>query len=149
MPKRLGLPIRSLKIAGGSQPSLLRSAPAWSAIISRPPPFCTELRMAVTSAVVNRVVGSGMPKTLVFGRSSGGSQCAHRSRCACVTGGRGGGGENGENFHPASGVCPGFGCQGCPLHGGGMGVCGCELQVKCLGSARGGGGGGGGKTTHA
>ncbi len=64
MPKTLGLPISALKTPAASMPSLLRSAPAWSAIMNRPPPFCTKLRMAVISADVSAMFGSGMTKTL-------------------------------------------------------------------------------------
>jgi len=64
IPKIDGLPISRLKMPAASLPSLLRSAPAWSEIMKRPPPFCTKLRMAVISVEANAMFGSGMTKTL-------------------------------------------------------------------------------------
>ena len=65
MPKRLGLPISALKTPAASMPSLLRSAPAWSEIMKRPPPFCTKLRMAVISVDGERDVRLGHDEDVV------------------------------------------------------------------------------------
>ena len=50
--------MRSFQIIRASQPSLLRSAPEWSATMKSPPPFLTKFRIAVFSVAVNLVFGS-------------------------------------------------------------------------------------------
>ncbi len=61
--------IRSFRISTASSPSLLRSAPVWSEIMNRPPPFLTNVMIAVFSAVVNSVFGSGRTSVSKFDRS--------------------------------------------------------------------------------
>ena len=59
---------RSLTIATESQPSLFRSLPVSSTMRNRPP-CCTNCMMAVFSAVLNRMLGSGITNSSKFARS--------------------------------------------------------------------------------
>ena len=63
------LVIRSLRISTASSPSLLRSAPVWSEIMNRPPPFFTKFMIAVFSAAVKSVLGSGRTRVSKLDRS--------------------------------------------------------------------------------
>ena len=62
---------RSFQIFGESKPSLLRSEMSWSPTAIKPPPSRTKFKMAVFSAALNNVFGSGTMKTSKFDRSSG------------------------------------------------------------------------------
>ena len=61
----------AFQIIGESTPSLLRSEPEWSLTAMRPPPSCTNARIAEASAAVKDVLGSGTMSTSKFERSSG------------------------------------------------------------------------------
>ncbi len=63
------LVIRSLMMAGESQPSLLRSLPVWSEIRKRPPPFFTKFISAVFSAAEKTMFGSSITTALKLLRS--------------------------------------------------------------------------------
>jgi hypothetical protein len=62
--------IRSLSTLTESAPSLLRSLPLWSLIMNSPPPDWTNCMIAVFSAAVNRMFGSGSTNALKCDRSS-------------------------------------------------------------------------------